>query len=289
VSDRPALLLIGHGSRSEAGVAQFWQFADVLQLAAPHLQIGSGLIEFASPTLDEAIDELAAEGARGVVAVPLVLLGAGHLKDDGPAALTRARTRHPGVTFHYARDLGVHPLVLEAVERRARAAVDRLGRLPEPEPAAVVLVGRGSTDPDANADLYKAARLLADHRAIAGDDTLDEVHPAFVSLSRPSVAEALDRAAALGSTRVAVVPYFLFTGILVDRIADEAREWADAHPGVTVSIGEEIGPDAGIAQLVLERFEEAVAGEARMNCDGCLYRYPMPGYESKVGVPPHQA
>ena len=31
---------------------------------------------------------------------------------------------------------------------------------------AVVIVGRGSTDPDANADLAKAARLLADGRGL---------------------------------------------------------------------------------------------------------------------------
>ncbi|MGO9558971.1 MAG: sirohydrochlorin chelatase [Acidimicrobiales bacterium] len=287
MSDQPALLLIGHGSRSTAGVAQFWQFTDVLQLAAPHLQIGSGLIEFAAPSLDEAIDTLVAEGAAGVVAVPLVLLGAGHMKDDGPAALARARTRHPEIPFAYARDLGVHPLVLEAVESKTRAAVHHLPRrAAEPSDAAVVLVGRGSTDPDANGDLYKAARLLADHRSIGGDETLDEVQPAFVSLARPSIAEALDRLHRLGASRIAVVPYFLFTGVLVDRIADEANEWASAHPEVTLVCGEEIGPDARIAQLVLERFEEAVSGEARMNCDACCYRVPMPGYTERVGSPP---
>jgi cobalt/nickel transport system ATP-binding protein len=286
LSGKPALLLIGHGSRSEAGVTQFWQFADVLQLAAPHLQIGSGLIEFAPPSLDEAIDTLVAEGAAGVVAVPLVLLGAGHMKDDGPAALARARTRHPEMPFAYARDLGVHPLVLEAIEAKARMAVQRLPRRAEPTKTAIVLVGRGSTDPDANADLYKAARLLADHRSIGGDETLDEVQPAFVSLARPSVAEALNRVRSLGASRVAVVPYFLFTGILVDRMADEANEWASAHREVELVFGEEIGPDAHIAQLVLERFEEAVAGEARMNCDACCYRVPMPGYEDRVGSPP---
>ncbi|MGO9198637.1 MAG: sirohydrochlorin chelatase [Acidimicrobiales bacterium] len=283
MSDQPALLLIGHGSRSEAGVTQFWQFADVLQLAAPHLQLASGLIEFATPTLDSAIDELVTDGARGVVAVPLVLLGAGHMKDDGPAALARGRARHPDVTFSYARDLGVHPLVLEAVEERARKAVQRLPhRSVDEDKTAVVLVGRGSTDPDANADLYKAARLLADHRCIAGDEALDEVQPAFVSLARPSVAEALDRARSLGATRIAVVPYFLFTGVLVDRIGDEAGEWGSSHPALGLAVGEEIGPDGRIAQLVLERFEEALAGEARMNCDGCIYRVPIPGYEDRV-------
>jgi sirohydrochlorin ferrochelatase len=283
VSDQGALLLIGHGSRSKAGVAQFWQFVDVLRGAAPHLQIGAGLIEFAKPSLDEAIDRLVADGAASVVAVPLVLLGAGHMKDDGPAALARARQRHQTVAFSYARDLGVHPLVLEAVEERARAAVRRLPKASGS--TALVVVGRGSTDPDANADLYKAARLLADHRAIAGDPVLDVVEPAFVSLADPSIGVAMDRARKLGSSRIAVAPYFLFSGVLIDRIGEEAGSWASDNPDIAVTVGDEIGPDGRIAALALERFDEAALGDARMNCDACMFRTPLPGFEDRVGQP----
>jgi sirohydrochlorin ferrochelatase len=279
MSDHPSLLLIGHGSRSEAGVAQFWQFVDVLQLAAPQLQIAAGFIEFAEPTLDDAIDTLVSDGATSVVAVPLVLLGAGHMKDDGPACLRRARERHPFVTFSYARDLGVHPSILAVVEDRARASLrrPRTTDTGSAQAFAVVLVGRGSTDPDANSDLYKASRLLAEHRHLTGDTELDEVQPAFVSLAPPSVPVALERAATLGATQIAVVPYFLFTGVLVDRIVSEAEAWAAGHPGVTVTMAPEMGPDRRIAELVLERFAEACGHTVLMNCDACLYRIPLPG------------
>ena len=55
-----------------------------------------------------------------MVIVPLVLLAAGHLKNDGPAALTRARARHPGVAFRMGRDLGIDPAVLD--DRRGPGA-----------------------------------------------------------------------------------------------------------------------------------------------------------------------
>lgn len=282
MSERPALFLIGHGSRSAEGVAQFWELAGVVRSLAPELPVGCGLIEFASPDLDAGIDELVRSGARSIVAVPLVLLGAGHMKDDGPAALARGRARWEGVGFAYGRDLGVHPTVLAV----GADAVRRCGLAAGPgAPGAVVLVGRGSTDPDANADLHKAARLLADRRFLFSDAELEEVVPAFVSLAPPSVDEGLDRAYALGARRIAVVPYFLFTGVLVERIGKLAREWAERHPDVTVVVGREFGPDRRIAELVLERYAEAVAGDAWMNCDGCLYRVPLPGYESRVGAP----
>jgi sirohydrochlorin ferrochelatase len=275
------LLLVGHGSRSGDGVAECRRLAHAVAELVPHLHTTCGFIEFAPPDLDAALDHLVAAGARDVVAVPLVLLGAGHLKDDGPAALARARHRHPDASFQYGRDLGIHPSVLAVAEERARAAVEVVSAIAGggPTDTAVVLVGRGSTDPDANADLAKVARLLWDGRGFGA------VEPAFVSLAPPDVPSALDRCRRLGYGAVAVVPYFLFTGVLVDRIATQASAWAAEHPDVAVHVGAHLGPDRRLARLVVERHEEARAGEARMNCDLCVYRLPLPGYEHKLGRP----
>jgi sirohydrochlorin ferrochelatase len=273
-TDHPSLLLVGHGSRSAEGVAAYWAFARVLRTEAPHLDVGCGFIELAEPNLDTAVDQLVERGATSVVAVPLVLLGAGHLKNDGPAALARARGRYRGVRFGYARDLGIHPAPLAVAEERIR---ETTASWPQ-EGTAVVLVSRGSTDPDANADLYKVGRLLWDGRG------LDLVEPAFVSLAAPSVPEALERCRRLGAARVAVVPYFLFTGVLVDRIRSQAAAWAADHGDVHVTVGAELGPDPRLARLVLERYREAVDGDVRMNCDCCTYRVALPGYENRVGA-----
>ncbi|MGH9276555.1 MAG: sirohydrochlorin chelatase [Acidimicrobiales bacterium] len=277
MAEARSLLLIGHGSRSEAGVAECLDLVGAVAGLTPGLDVGHGFIEFAEPGLDTALDRLAGTGVAEVVAVPLVLLGAGHLKDDGPAALARARARHPRTGFHYARDLGIHPLVLSVAEERARAAIADLGA--RPSETAVVLVGRGSTDPDANGDLCKVARLLWDGRGFGA------VEPAFVSLAEPAVPAALDRSRRLGFERVAVVPYFLFTGVLVDRIGAQVAAWAGRHPDVQAAVGPHLGPDPRLARLVLERFEEAAYGDVRMNCDCCIYRLPLPGYEHRVSAP----
>jgi sirohydrochlorin ferrochelatase len=271
VAERSSLLIVGHGSRSAAGVAEYWDLARVVTETAPELDVGCGFIELAAPDLDTAVDHLVERGAGSVIAVPLVLLGAGHMKNDGPAALHRGRHRHPGVRFAYGRHLGLHPLVLAVAEDRIREAVDD----GDPAATAVVIVGRGSSDPDANADLYKVARLLWDSRGLA------MVEPAFVSLAQPGVPAALERCRLLGATRIVVVPYFLFTGVLVDRIADQVAGWAAAHPDVDARPGPHLGADPRIARLVLERYREALAGDAHMNCDLCVYRHPLPGYEHR--------
>jgi len=291
-SDAPAALLIGHGTRSTDGEAELRELCAGVAAARPELAVEAGFLEFMSPGIDEAIARLAGRGARQVIAVPLVLLGAGHMKDDGPAALQRARGGHPGIAFSYARDLGVHPLVLGAVEARIREAQPADG-----PPDAIVVVGRGSTDPDANGDLAKVVRLLADGRGLttrpttAGPDAtattpeLGVIEPAFVSLARPGVSEALERCRRLGARHICVVPYFLCTGRLVVRLAEQARAWAAEHPDVSVTIGEHIGIDERVVVLVWSRYDEARGFDVTMNCDACLYRVALPGYERRVGIP----
>src|SRR3954463_1513897 len=232
---------------------------------------GFGFIEMAEPPVDAGIDELVVDGASDVVSVPLVLLAAGHLKNDGPAALSRARMRHPGVAFRMGRDLGIDPVVLAVAEDRARETMD--------EADAVVLVGRGSSDPDATSDLYKVARLLDDSRG------LGLVEPAFAGVARPAVHDALERCRLLGARRIAVVPFLLFTGVLVPRIYEQAAAYADAHPELEIAGGPHLGPDRRLARLVLERYREALTGPVRMNCDLCTYRVRLPGYEDRVGTP----
>ena len=275
--NHPALLLVGHGSRSAAGVAEYWELAAAVREEAPALAVGCGFIELAEPDLDTAIDTLVEGGASSIAAVPLVLLGAGHLKLDGPNTLERGRLRHPGVSFHYARHLGPHPDVLAVTEERI---VEALGDR-DPSELAVVLVGRGSSDPDANSDLAKIARLLQESQR------LGFVEPAFVSLTTPSVPDALERCRRLGARTIAVVPYFLFTGVLVDRIEAQTAAWAAGHPDLTVRPGRHLGADRRIARLVLDRHREAVEGEARMNCDCCMYRLAMPGHEHKIHTHSH--
>jgi sirohydrochlorin cobaltochelatase len=145
----------------------------------------------------------------------------------------------------------------------------------------VLVVGRGSTDPDANADVVKTARLLWEGR----DYPLAET--AFVSLARPDVAEGLERCRLLGARQIVVARYFLFPGVLPDRVADQAAAYAAAHRDLDIRCADVLGDCDEIAALVYERYTEALSGDIRMNCDVCVYRIAMPGFEDRVGAPQH--
>ena len=129
--------------------------------------------------------------------------------------------------------------------------------------------------------MVKTTRLLWEGR----DYPLAET--AFVSLARPDVLEGLERCRLLGARQIVVARYFLFPGVLPDRVAEQAGEYAAAHPELDIRCADVLGDCDEIAALVYERYHEALAGDIRMNCDMCVYRIAMPGFEHRVGEPQH--
>jgi sirohydrochlorin cobaltochelatase len=275
----PALLIVGHGSRDPRGAKEFHTLVALIRKRSPDLPVEGGFIELSRPPISECVSRLVEDGAREISAVPLMLLAAGHAKDDIPATLVREKMSHPEVGFHYGRALGIRPELLGLMEERISAVVPEEER----EETAVLIVGRGSSDPDANSDLAKIARLFYEGRPYPLVET------AFVSLAPPSVPEALQRCERLGARRVVVFSYFLFTGVLEERIRNRSEGFAAEHPGVEVRYAGYFGPDARVADLALERYREACSGDIRMNCDVCVHRVALPGFEEKVGAPatPH--
>ncbi|SBT42314.1 uroporphyrinogen-III C-methyltransferase [Micromonospora auratinigra] len=277
--DRSPLLIVGHGTRSTAGVDQFAALVDRIRRRGVVDDVEGGFIELSRPPLTDAVGALVGRGHRRLVALPLVLAAAGHGKGDIPAALAREKRRHPGLRYAYGRPLGPHPLLHEVLARRIDTVLDGAERLG----TWVALIGRGSTDPDANAEVTKVARLLWEGRGYAG------VEPGFISLAEPSVPAVLERLRRLGARRIVVAPYFLFAGVLPDRIVAQSDAYAAEHPELDVRVADLIGDCDELADLVLHRHAEALRGDIRMNCDTCAYRVALPGFVDKVGRPqtPH--
>ena len=264
------LLGVAHGSR-DPGSQQVVQ--DLLVLAAaqrPGLRAEAAYVDNASPSIRRAVADLVAEGERDLTVVPLLLGAASHSKTDVAASVQEARLAHSGVVVRYGRPFGLHPVVVDVLARRLAEA----GVTDDP----VLLVAGGSLDPDANAGVAATARLLWEGRAFPSVDY------AFVSATGPTVPQALERLRAQGVRRVAVSRFFLGPGYLPTKVAELA-----ATVDVEVVLSEPLGASEALASLVLGRFDEARAGDIRMNCDACLYRTALPGHEAAVGAPqvPH--
>ncbi|MGH3495838.1 MAG: sirohydrochlorin chelatase, partial [Sciscionella sp.] len=275
------LLIVGHGTVDVAGVAEFETFVARMRdrLRAEGVEVEGGFIELSAPAVTDVYSELMRRGHRGVVAVPLVLVAAGHGKGDIPAALEREVRRHPGTGYIFGRPLGPHPVLLDLLAARIAESSGEQ----DPADTAVLLVGRGSTDPDANAEVCKMARLLQETSGFTFVET------AFISLATPSVRQGLDRVRRLGARRVVVAPYFLFDGVLPQRVVTQAQQYGAEVADLDVTVCGYLGDTEELADLVVERYREALHGDIRMNCDTCAYRVMLPGFEDKLGAPqtPH--
>jgi sirohydrochlorin cobaltochelatase len=278
-TDAPALLLIAHGTRDPRGAEEMDVLLDHLRarLAAPIA--AAWLEDFAEPDVTTAAEGLVAAGAQHIVTLPFLVLGAGHAKTDVPAALAALRSALPQVAVTHGRFLGLQRTLFDlAAQRVARARTDG-GLHATPSDTELLLVtGAGSSDPDANGDLAKAARYLAE---ATGHRWVDV---AYAGVTWPRADTALRRAHAAGAQPIVLFSWSLLAGLLEARVTG----WADeltAETDLRILDAGRFGPDPLVASAVLERYRETIDGVAAMNCDLCQFRLPFPSRAHRAGAP----
>ena len=252
---KQALLLIAHGSRDAEARREYIRIRDALAARLPGETVIFSVLEFPDeaglPSIGEGWLRAVAAGARRVVALPFFLFSAGHVRDDLPAELERARATDGRVALDLQPPLGLADELLDVLEARVEEAVATMPARPD-GPVAVLLVGAGTSDPDANSDMCKAARLLWERRRYP----LVEV--GWVSLTQPTVPEAVDRCVALGATAIAVAPYFLNTGVLLRRIDRRLGSAAERHSGVPMRLAGHMGVHPRLLDLLARRARQAL-------------------------------
>jgi sirohydrochlorin cobaltochelatase len=268
------VLLVGHGSRESASNAEFEAIASAYRLARPELRVETAYIELAEPLIAEALARLAAEMPH-VTVVPVFLFAAGHVKNDLPLAIAEARRAHPRCHIDAAPALGVHPALAELAFQRAAPC------LPE-DPAAraktlVLVVGRGSSDPDANGDFCKLSRLIGEGRGLM------QVVPTFIGITQPRVEDSLELVARMRPDRLVVLPYLLFAGRLVARLQTQIAAFVSRYPWIPTQLAPHLGIHERLLTLIDERVVQARSGAVNLACDSCQYRADIAGLPSQVG------
>ena len=277
---RIGVMICGHGSRSQAAVDEFAVLARRLPEHFPDWPVEHGYLEFANPVIRDGLDRLRAQGCDHILAVPGMLFAAMHAKNDIPSVLNTYAAEH-GVKVDYARELGIDPRMLAAAADRVQAAIveaDRTTEVPLHE-TCLVVIGRGASDPDANANVAKVTRLLWEGMGFGWAET------GYSGVTFPLVEPALQRAARLGFRRIVVFPYFLFTGVLIDRIYGFTGMVAAEHPDIQFVKAGYLNDHPKVIETFAARVHEILEGENAMNCGLCKYRAQVLGFEAEVGMP----
>lgn len=271
------VMLCGHGSRDEDAVAEFAVLAEHLKRRLPDRPVEFGYLEFARPVISDGLDRLREAGVRQVLAVPGMLFAAGHAKNDIPSVLNTYAAR-TGLRIEYGKDLGIDPKMLKAAADRVLEALTGAQGDISRHDTLLVVVGRGASDPDANSNVSKVTRLLWEGFGFGWAET------AYSGVTFPLVEPALEHCARLNYRRVVVFPYFLFTGILVQRIYDAVDRVAARYPGIQFVKAPYLNDHPMVIDTFLERLGQIVEGDAAMNCQMCKYRTQVLGFEAEVGL-----
>lgn len=275
---KTAVMICGHGSRDVEAIAEFNLLATHLRDRLPQYDLESGFLEFARPVIRDGLEALTARGAERILAIPGMLFAAGHVKNDLPSEVNAFAAGNPGVEIRFGRELAIDLKLLEAAAARIAAAEATAGPAVARADSLLLVVGRGTNDPDANSNVAKLARMLWEGMGFGWAEI------AFSGVATPLVDAALERVARLGYRRIVVFPYFLFTGVLVKRI----YAWTDAaaarHPEIEFVKAPYLRDHPKVIDSFVERVADTLEGNSAMNCQLCKYREQVIGYEGDVGA-----
>jgi sirohydrochlorin ferrochelatase len=236
--DSPVLIATAHGTRSAVGSATVAALVEEVRRARAGLDVRIAFVDVAEPFLADVVTSV--DGP--LIVVPVLLSRGYHVRVDIPQALAGRALATATLA------LGPDPAVSRALAERlaaARAAGVRAGE-------QIVLVATGSSDPDAAEDLAVAAADLA---ALMHTP----VHAAVMSGPGVPFAEAV---ASHGAGTVDVVPYLLAEGVFYDRLRTESQALGVA------TVGDPIGAHPALVELILARYDRAVAKAGEPSSDG---------------------
>ncbi len=218
----PAYLLVSHGSsdsRPQIAVSQLAQQLSSSFQAQQRL-IATAQLELADRPLHLQIVDFAQSchqrGIDRIVILPLFLLPGVHVMDDIPAEVEIAKRLQLEVQIVIAPFLGAYSQIVDLFS---------LHRLDLPDRS--MILSHGSKRPGGNAIVEQLATRL-------------DLETAYWSIE-PSLTDRVGELVEAGVTKIGILPYFLFTGGITDKIAIMVAKLTEQFSEVQIVLGEPVG------------------------------------------------
>ncbi len=257
------LLLVGHGTTDNDGRQSLLDFAQIYQDLDQSRPVIPCFLELTEPNILSGIERCINAGYTELSVLPLLLFAARHNKFDITNELDKAKIKYPQLKLHYGRHFGITSEIITLWRDR----LTHLKNLTANNSDTVLLfVGRGSSDPDANSDVYKLARIVWEG---SGYSTFEVC---FIGITHPRLEEGFRRATFYQPKQVIVLPHFLFTGKLVKKIFDITNQQQEKYPDIQFNCLSEMGLDSQLFTILRHREIETQLGQVNMNCELCKFR-----------------
>lgn len=263
------VLLVGHGTRSAAGIGCVQRLGRLVAERMPQQTVRHCFLELHDQSIGWAIDELAAVGVQRLAVVPVLLFAAGHARSDIPEQCRASAVGR--MELQQADVLGCHPALVELSHRRFLETLSPAESV-VPGKTCLLLVGRGSYDAEATAEMRRFAERRQDR--LPGVD----VQVAFIAMAKPAVAEAIENLAASDFEQIVVQPHLLFPGELFDGLRQRVLQQAQIPSKQQWRLAPLLAGDLGSGDIADRLLVDAIVDRAA----DALSRF-------GVAVPPHSA
>lgn len=273
--EKEGILLCGHGSRRQAGIDAFKKLVEILRERYAAYEVDYGFLEFAHPVYEAAVERLYHKGVRKIYALPVILFAGGHAKNDIPYEMNTIQTYYHDLSIIMGRPIGASSFLVDLAKKRLEEAEQQAEPV-QRQDTCLLVIGRGTTDPDSNSDVHKLMSMLWEGMDY-GFGTV-----AYSGTARPQIPEALQMTDKLPFKRIISVPFFFFTGVLLERIYQQIEDFSKQSDKEFLAAGA-FGHDELILKAFDERLEEAREGIGAMNCQMCKYRKQIIGFEQQYG------
>ncbi|WP_141603679.1 sirohydrochlorin chelatase [Terrilactibacillus laevilacticus] len=241
---KQGVLYVSHGSRNKEALREAEQ---CIKMAQKQVQVPLQEIcylEISKPDIFEGIENLVKRGATHIAVVPVLLLSAGHYYEDIPKAIEDIKCLYPDITLTYGKPLGVQDRLIDVL-------VDRLeeAEIPDLSKARLLLVGRGSRNPETQRDIENIASKLKERIQIK---TLDIC---YLAVLKPSFNDVLHHLDDQKNETIIILPYLWFTGLLIKSMKKKIESLNTTNK---VIFCQYLGLHPNMAGALSDRVKEAI-------------------------------
>lgn len=272
---KKGILICGHGSRDPQGIEGFKELVRLLKERYPDRIVDYGFLEFSHPVYAAAVERMYLDGVREIIAIPAILFAGGHAKNDIPYEMNTLQSQYKDLTIKLGKHIGITASILQLSKKIIEIAESTITPIDRKD-ACLLVVGRGTSDPDANSDVAKLTRMVWEGLGFGFATTT------YIGVTQPLLKDSLPLVNQLPFKRVVVLPVFLFTGILLKKIYSQVEEFA-VNSDKEFIYTKSYECDELLLETIDERIQEVENGDPNMNCQLCKYRTQIIGFEDEKG------
>ena len=229
-------------------------------LGAEQAQVHLSCLEFIEPRPDQTIQDLAAKGLQRMVVMPYLLGQGKHVTLEMDEVLDEARAGLPGVDLRLAEVLGADPRLASVVVERVRTLEASTAATPLPGETTGILVVKAGTKNqyDDCIWLHELGRTVEDSLGHGYAVAVAQSHYGDPTIEAGAARLVDER----GVSRIVVVPYVFFPGLILKRnVLGGLDRLQVKYPGISLAVTPPLGVDDRVVDVAADRVRQ-VWGQA---------------------------